>query len=341
MDVDSILASTGINAEKNTWERKNNVVPNIIKNDNYIVIRTDEEDVYLTKFEETILEIILSFTFSPVWLVKQWLGENIISDETEDDTIVSWINSGLIWSQNSVTGEYLRPTYLLFKLFDRKQEAFTDIPYNQLTHTISEQEISFSVMSGSSKSPINKAFSNMYLPKFSPLGIEGNTNGTNIIREGEFRSVSLFMQKSIPEIEEIEFNIEQMISEGKEVTPEFDDFKNFVLVNKQNNTGELKKDYRFHIPDLIIPILRTEGKANSISIEVELTDKRLNRYIDTLEKYKDNKKFGSLVWLTPSKSINKNLREAFKQVGGLGDTKMYIYEFEIPSPSSIYAIKNY
>lgn len=342
VDVDSLLANSGINAEENTWKRRSNVIPNIIKGDTFITVRTDTHDVQITRFEEAILEIVLSFTFAPVWLVEQWLEERaIVSSQTVTDTIISWIESGLVWLQGSVTGEYLRPTHLLFKLFGRTPERFVDIPFNQLTHTISEQSVAFDVMTGSEKSPINRAFKHMYLPKYSPLGIPQSEldRGTNIIREAEFKSIAVYSAKSVPEIEHVEAEIKEMIDRGESLTPEFEDFKKFIIIKKQDNTGIVKRDYRFHIPDMIIPILRTNGLANSISIEIELTDKRLNRYIDTLEKYKDNNRFGHLIWLTQSESINKNLREAFRRVGGLGHTKMYIYEFEVPSPSSVYKIK--
>lgn len=339
--VDSFLSNSGINAEKNTWERRSNTVPSIVKNENYLTLRTDTEDVHISSFEECVLQVIAGFTFCPAWLVEQWLGEkHVVGDKTEKEVIISWIRSGIVWIQNSVTGEYLRPTNLLFRLFGKPEPKFTDIPYNQLTHTVSEQEVCFSVMSGRPSSPLVKNFEGVFMPKYSPLGIQGDTGrGTNIIREAEFRSMSVFMKKSIPEIEDIESRIKGMIERGESVTPEFEDFKNFIIIKKQDNTGVLKQDYRFHIPDLIIPILRTEGRANSISIEIELSDKKLNRYIDTLQKYRDNNRFGHLVWLTQSESINRSLRQAYKEVGGLGHTQMHIYEFSVPSPSSVYKIK--
>lgn len=342
IDIDSAISKSGINAEKNTWERRSNVMPNIVSNENFVSLKTDRLEVVITRFEESILEIILSFRFAPVWLVEKWLSErSFLSSKTERDTIVSWVDIGVIWVENSVTGEYLRPTELLFKLLNKPVAKYTDIPFNQLTHTISEQDVAFSIMTGRHSDPINRAFKGTFLPKFSSLGIKESENdfGTNIIREGEFRSLAIYQKSSIPEIEETEFIIKQSIAAGNKVTPELEDFKKFVIIKKYDNTGNIKKDYKFHIPDMIIPMLRTDGLANSISIEIELSDKRLNRYIETMEKYKDNNRFGSLVWLTHSGAISKNLKQAFKEVGGLGHTKMYIYEFNIPSPSLIYGLR--
>ena len=336
------LASLAKNASLNTWKNYHKTFPNIIKNNNCIIVKTDQYEVQINRFEEAIFSIILDFLFCPVWLIKQWLDLNeVLNNKTTNDTIISWINIGLVWNQESVTGSFLRPTYLLFKLFNKSLVSFTDIPFNQLTHTISEESVMFEIMTGNNQ--INKVFNEILLPRFSPLGFNIISNnifkGTNIISESDFKSQLLLQNKSIPIIEETESLIKQQIIDKKSITEELKDFTKFVIAKKKDNTGIIGKDFDFHTPDLIIPIPRNKGKAQSIAIEVELSNKSLNRYEHTLEKYKNNNRFKSLIWFSNNGKITQNLRKAYINVKELGDTTMLIYEYVIPSPSELFSLK--
>jgi hypothetical protein len=333
-DIDS-LSSMNKNSTKNTWYNYNNSIPNITKTDSYLLVKTDSAEVYIDRFQEIILLIINNFLFAPVWLVRKWFeSKTLISDLSPDDIMISWIKTGLIWQEISITGTYLRPTYLLFKLFNRKIENFTEIPFNQLTHTISEEEVCFNVMVGEKTFYLNQKLNSIYIPSYSPLGLKTTLEtklSTNILNEANFRSVQLYLKNNIDMINNTEHKIQEEIEKGQNITSEFHDFTKFIIVKKINNKGNIK-DYEFHIPDLIIPIPRLKGKAQSIAIEVELSNKGLSRYIHTLNKYKDNNRFGYVVWLVKNGSIAQNLRIAYQKTNGLGQTKMLINEFEIPYP---------
>lgn len=343
IEINELLSSTR-NADLNTWERYHKVMPNIIKTDFNITLKTDMYEVKITSHEEVILHIIQCFQFCPIWLVEKFLNENKLNSMEDPVNIIkSWINIGLVWIEGSVTGEYLRPTYFMYKLFGKEGKTFSSIPFNKLTHTISEQQVMYEVMSGIDNK-LNKTFNKIFVPRYSELGINCQI-GTNIIREEEFRSISVFMSSNIPEIEQSEYEIREEIRNGKKITPELRDFKKFLIIKKKDNKGSIKTDYDIHIPDLIIPLPRYidkntgESKALSIAIEVELTKKSLNSYIHIMNKFKDNNKFGYLVYYCANGKIAELIKKAYNSVNGLGHTQLVIYEFVIPSPSSIYKIK--
>lgn len=118
---------------------------------------------------------------------------------------------------------------------------------------------------------------------------------------------------------------------GETITPELLNFNQFVLVKKIDNTGTVKKDFSFHIPDMILPMTRLKGVPRSIAIEVELTNKRY-AYEETMTRYKDNNKFGTVYWLCNSPNISASLRNAHDLVGGTGACKTVLMEFVIPAP---------
>ena len=334
--ISSIIASSGKKAELNTWHYYRPTKPAIKKEEHFINLKTSELEIQLNQLDEIILSIVLDFLFCPTWLVCRWLKKySKYRTESEKDTIMSWIDIGLVWHESSVTGNYLRPTKLLFNLFNKNMPKYTDIPFNQLTHTISEQQVMFEILSGDSDNIVNKIFSKMYIKRHSPLGLTGGIKGTNIINESQFSNVISYQSKSVKEINSIEYNINKEIENKETITTEFRDFSKFIIIKKRGNTGVVKKDYSFHVPDLIIPLPRLQGSPQSIAIEVELSDKKLTRYIETLKMYKDNNRFGYVVWLSSNEKISGNLLKAFKNLSGLNKTKMLIQPFTIPSPDPI------
>lgn len=186
------------------------------------------------------------------------------------------------------------------------------------------------VMLGDKNNNINKVFSGLYMPRYSPLGLE-NPSGTNIISESKFNGLLFYKNKSESEIADIERSLENQINDKKVITDEFQNFSKFVIVKKDTE----KNNYLFHVPDLIIPIKRKDGRAQSIAIEVELSDKKIRRYTKTLEMYKNNNRYGYVVWLSQNDKITSNLTSAFKKINGLGDVKMAIYPFKTPMTKSI------
>lgn len=334
LDKESILVGT-LNAQENTWKnRYNAVLPDIKKIGEIIQLTSGNKIVFIDSYDEIILTIIIKFLFSPVWLINSFYQTWKIAgiSDLSQNKINDWIDIGLIWKEASVTGQYIRPTYLLFKLFGLPPETFCNIPFNTLTHTISEQQVMFDIMSG--KGTISEMIiknKNSYLPRVSELGFNNSINGTNVITESDYRNPKLFREEGIAELSDTENTINEGMKNGDSITPELLNFNQFVLVKKINNTGVVKKDFAFHIPDMIIPVLRENGKPKSIAIEVELTNKRY-AYEETMKRYKDNNKFGTVYWLCNSPNISASLRNAYELVEGTGTCKTILMEFVIPAP---------
>lgn len=339
IDKDELLLGVQ-NSLDNTWNNKYNIVtPNIEKNGSKIKYSTSSCSVEIDNFDEIILNIVLKYLFMPIWLIKQCYKSYSFIDESAssvDDFIESLVKVGLVYKESSVTGQYLRPTYSLFNLFNFPIEKYSSIPFNNLTHTISEEKIMFDIMSGENtvKRIILKNLKTpkLYLPRMSFLGLPNDINGTNVIGEAEFRNPILFTPEGINTLNSVENTINEAILNKKgSITPELENFRYFNIVKKIDNTGSIKKDYKFHIPDLAIPIPRINGQPNSIAIEVELTSKRYN-YTESLERYKNNNKYGTVIWFCRDNSISNALKEAYKEIGGTGSCKCLLSEFIVPSP---------
>lgn len=330
MKLNKNLIEEGVKrAQLSTWGNKYNpVVPSIKKEGENIYLSTNDTTVILNSFDEITLTILVKFLFVPIWLVKQFYSSGSITFYNIDEKINSLVKVGLIWIEDSVTGRYLRPTYALFNLFGLNPYNYTNIPFNTLTHTISEEKAMFDIMSG--LSPIIEK-EQIKLPRVSELGFSPNKKGTNVIAEEDFRNPTLFTEQGINDLNKVENAINKGILNKQKITPELQDFKYFTIVKKVANTGRFKKDYSFHIPDLVIPIPRDNGKSKSIAVEVELTDKRVD-YKESLLRYKDNNKFGVVYWLCNSSAIATSLKNAYKEIGGCGSCKVVLQEFVIPSP---------
>ena len=326
--AESILSGTR-NAQKNTWgNRYSKAVPAVKRNGAVITYSTSLVSVDFTPFDEIILTIIMKFLFVPVWLVKQFYryGFSMVGNEgSVDEMLDKWIQLGIVWKESEVTGHYIRPTHALFQMFGQKPYKYCNIPFNMLRHTISEELVMFEVMSGFSE--IVKRESTM--PRVSELGFEGRLDGTNVISEEDFRNPSLYSQYN--KIMQVEHDINDGMKNGAKVTPELLDFRNFSIVKKINNTGVVKSDFKFHIPDLVIPVVRQNGKPQSIAIEVELSNKKGN-YEEACQRYRDNNKFSVVYWLCNGSSIANSIREAHQSVGGTGTCRTELMEFVIPSP---------
>lgn len=330
LNEDEIIVGTK-SAQANTWgNRYNYVVPSIKKEGATITFSTSDVSLQINSFDEIILTIIIKFLFMPVWLIKKCYGESIgiAGFEDIDIKINNWIKVGIISKEDSVTGQYVRPTYALFTLFGLDPYPYTSIPFNTLTHTISEEKVMFDIMAGNSD--IIKR-ENIKIPRMSELGFEPYRIGTNVIAEGDFRNPILYTQNGIDELNRVENEINQGIINGVNFTPELENFRYFIIAKKINSTGIPKKDYLFHLPDLVIPLPRINGKSKSIAVEVELTNKRVN-YEESLNRYKNNNKYGAVYWLCNSSAIVQSLKAAYEAVGGTGDCRMMLSEFVIPSP---------
>ena len=329
---EDIIVGTS-NSSENTWNnRLNTNLVTFKKENNKIIFMPPGKSIELNAFDEIVLSIVLKFLFMPVWLVYNFYNMFEIIEEKEEtyDIIDEWIECGLVWKEPSVTGEYIRPTYALFELFDEDKRKYSNIPFNMLTHTIAEEQVMFELMTG-----INEICrKEITMPRVSELGLGKSKIGTNVIGEEDFRNPMLYREEGITTLNDVENKINKAARLGERITPELLDFSQFYLVKKVSNTGVIRKDYRFHIPDLCIPVFRKEnGKPQSIAVEIELTNKRIGGYEETLSRYKNNNKYGSVYWLCNQSNTADSLRQAFDNIGGCGSCKMVLQEFQIPHPN--------
>ena len=316
MDYDFIL---GIEEKLKNKQFYCRTLPNIIKHEGYVELKTPDTSVSIGEPEEIIFSIMLDYTFMPVWLISQILSKNLIEDTRE--IIMSWINIGIVWSENSIAGEFLRPTYLLYELFGVPLKKFVVIPFNLLTKYINEQNIIYEVMTGKNHL-INNRFPDLP-PRFSPMGLP--SSGTNILFNNQIKNV-LHKDPNINDIYE-----DFKASTRKNISMEFYDYRLFSLFKEDKSK---KEGYLFHTPNLIIPQPRYNSSPKSIAIEVELANKRVEYYENIFIKYSNNMVYGSIVFFCTSFTIINNIRNAYmKQQDKLKGMNVYLCQNNIPCPN--------
>ena len=325
---DFYIFSSGIEAELKSSQHYCQTLPNIIKQNGYLELRSNLSTINVTEIEEAIFSILVDYKFMPIWLVEQLLSYNSFIEKNYIEDIKAWISFGLVWCENTITGEYIRPTYLLFEMFQTKNRTFYPIPFNLLTQMVNEQKLIFDILVGNNDNIINKSFNKIYLEKFPPLGINYKSNGTNILYRNKLTSPAVYLNKNIKEIIKLYNIVEQKYN----LSPEFSNFSLFTIIKKNKDSDKVKEAFKFKMPNLVIPILRKDGFARSIAIEIELTNKSIKEYANILEIYKNNKIYGYLVFLCNSSNIIKNIRKAYEYIGGYEMPKIYLFENEIPSP---------
>lgn len=336
-------------AAKNTWYRAPKVAPSIQKiSSSTFRVRTVEDEVELGVLEEAILNVIVSFKFMPYWIVQRWFNQmNRNPNKNAGDEIKKWVRIGLVWVETSTTGVYLRPTRFLLDMFKEKQTNYSEIPYNTLTHTISEAQLYFDLTVGNPRSEMWQIVKNEEtLPRYHPLLVDLNENhppnesGTIVIREADFRkNFKSYKPKQLQENEEL---IKSQIRSGKRYTEELTNFSLFPIVQPNIQNSEKKGEIYTQNPDLIVPLPRKHitnengevvelGRPQSYAIEIELSPKTADRYNDIMIAYKNNIKFGKLFYLCSSQRIARLVKESFQNVKGLGTCELYILPFEVPS----------
>jgi hypothetical protein len=312
-------------AAKNTYYRSPKVSPSWEKREDCMIIRTAQLQVEIRYLQEVILGILASFKFIPFWLIDKWYKSE--DKHYAKEEIINWIGIGLVWVEPHPTGIYLRPTKFLLDLFQQEQTRYQQIPFNTLTHTLSEMEVMFQIQMGSEYSElwqIIKQEENR-LPKYHKLDIkdEDEYKGTIVIREGDFRAN--MMKRSDAELLEQEAIIKEQIQQQQRFTLEFEDFNAWPIITSFD--GVLTQQ----IPDLVVPIFREYGLARSYAIEIELTIKKYEDYVDIMTSYKNNNKFGKLFYLVGTAQIGDSVRQAFNEVGGLGSCELYVVPFTPPT----------
>jgi hypothetical protein len=312
------------NAEsmKNSFYRAPKLTPTIIQHEDKVEVRTADVKVYLEKIEETILGIIADFKFAPYWLIQQWYEDFEIYDSFE--RVSSWIAVGLTWIETSPLGIFIRPTKFLLDMFKIENQAYIDIPFGLLNHTCGEEQLVFDIQMGNPKSEMWYVIKDEEtLPCYHPLNITPkHDEGTIIIREGNYK-VNRYKPEELLQREE---DLKREIKSGRRFTSEFNDFTLFPIVYVNE-----KEEVIVKTPDLLVPIPRNNMLPKSYAIEIELSAKTADKYNDIMRQYKDNIKFGKLFYLCGNNRIARLIKDAFKEVKGLGTCELYILPFTPPA----------
>ncbi len=323
---------------KNSYYRAPKVAPNIQKmSSDCLIVNTVSDVVEIRRLEEIILSIISDFKFVPYWIIQRWYIDMTGEHDRAMEVVSKLIKVGLVWAETSPTGVYIRPTRFLLDMFHEEFTNYIDIPYNTLTHTIAEQQMMFDVQAGNPNSELWQILEEeqTLLPCYHPLLTDLNTNrpadekGTIILRESQFRRGQRY--KSEEKFIEEEQLIRNQIMAGKSFTEEFSNFSLFPIVSFNQNNNEKKKELYIQSPDNIVPIPRKDGRAQSFAIEIEISAKDNTRYDYIMQSYKDNIKFGKVFYLCGNQRIARLVKDAYREIGGLGSCELYIIPYTPPS----------
>ena len=299
-------------------------LPSINKKDGIINLSTTNNTIKIGEIEEPIFLIIAEYTFMPIWLVEKFISNNPVKEDIKK-VIKSWLDIDIIWIDKNIAGEFIRPTYLLYEFLNKKNNRFTQIPFNMLTKYIVEQNIIFETMLGINN-PINKTLKHLFLKKYSPFGLE-KTKGTNIIYNSQIVSPKALKISGYENIENINRLVIENDKQGRSY--EFKDFRAWTIIKKENDLKDINKDFKLHSPDLIIP----STNKNSIAIEIELANRGVKHYYNILNIFKENKIYKNIVFLCSSFTIYSNIRLAYEDIKREGEMLEDIYLFDLDIPS--------
>ena len=331
-------------AARNTFFRRPKKSPHVSAGPGYIEYKTIEDVARITKIDEVVLHILCEFTFIPIWLIQQWYRD---FDLDGYRFVENWIKVGLAWCEPTALGVYIRPTrFMLDQIFMESNQGtdeekvkekedlefrkkFRGLPFNLMNHTCSEMQIMFDIMMGNEKSELWQLIKQENkLPCYHPLGITPvNDTGTIIISESWFRE-NRFKPDEILKGQE---RVRQDILDKKAFSAEFVNWELFPIVKGYDSSTKSGNKLNTQRPDLIIPIPRIEGVAQSYAIEMELTPKDAKRYDNIMQNYKDNDKFGKLFYLCGSGIIASRVKAAYKKAGGLGSCRLFIIPYDAPA----------
>lgn len=353
-----ILANMDSQIVINTYNLISTSVPELKRENNSLFLSCGDICEEITYTDECIFLTLCEFTYIPLWYLNSFLKEmDFYSKPIEK--IKKWKKLGIIFVDQQTIGEFLRPTNFLYQILQLKKKKYKVIPYNMLTHDMSKMDIFLKSMLGTSEE-INDVLKeefkgNEELIKayiIEPIDI------LKVRRKNDNEILKLLEGEKIPQfmIDENSYSLkvidEKNIKIAKANTSKISSIEREIKVqlkNKEYNTTELidpsyffcaiaeGEGYILQFPDLIIPMRRRQsnGKPNSIAIEMELTCKPLENYKRNLMKYKNSLKFGSVVWFCGDNKIKRVLTQAFKEIGGTGFTNTYLYNYSTPKRKEI------
>lgn len=330
IDSDTLFKNSKISLINTRQKRYNNVRYKAeVKCDRYI-LTSEQGKLEMDIFDEVVLSIIGKYKFCPLWLAKQWYETNTTTAIGVDNEskIRKFIDFGLLYAFPSTVATFLMPTERLASILDIKLGEFTNPPYNTLTHTISEEQVMFECLTGKAKylEGIN------CIPYISIWGI--GAIGCCCIPEIDYSIRNSYFNNHIEEFNDQEANLaKEMLSGNIVTTADFKELK--MTIHKKQSQHK----YGLKIPDLAVLATRklvgNIAMPQSIALEVELTNKGIEKYIDIFEIYWNNLKYGRVVYLVNDKKTRDCLVKAYKTVWNrhINDDKtceFKLVEFVVP-----------
>lgn len=304
--------------------------------------------------EADILETLVNYTFLPTQLAADWLDpsdhmsvesglEGIVSVDTNHisglDKLQQWIDLGLVYEESGINGSFIRPMKTAFIMSQMEVPKFADIPYNLLHHTVGSAAAYFKILRGELET-----LKGLEIPRWSNILNAKVRQGANAFPEAKIRAFAPSVDKYLAADQEIR----DAINKREVITPEFRELWKFLIFSTKKSETPLDladlSSYDVHIPDILVPVPRDyedvkvlKDSASSIAVEVELTDKGRLRYEHTLDKYSNQNRFGSVLWLASPKNII-TINSAVQKVGMSASSSPGIYyeEFEVPRVSPIF-----
>lgn len=336
LSINKIIQNSKI-AVNNTWVNYNEQKNTAIRvNEEFLELVNLDLKVVIDSFDESVLSVITDYSYLPKKFVLDTLAyKNKLNNNTPESILSSWINIGLIWLENNYISDFIRPTNLLYSLFDIKNPGYTEINFSQYVHDMSEAKIMLEILTGKKDNIIVKYFSSIVRDKESKFSDKykiKHSKGLNIITEKEYRT--LYASRSIKSytVYKMEELIQTQIESGIRETQELIEHGCFPIAILEDSSQDLAVNgYQFIYPDITVPIQRkSDGTPQSISIEMELSAKSLTRYKNLMKYYKNNNKYGYLVYYYTSDKILDRINQAIEYVDGLGTCKFIPIPFEIP-----------
>lgn len=337
----------------NTWYLSSNITPSFVIEDGVIIAKTIEKEIIIDKTLECLLRTLCIFSYCPIWYF-----ENQMSDKKyveNEDWLYDLMSLNIIFAENLTNGVFLRPTANLYRLFKEPYKPYKTIPYNMLTHDMSKFDIYFQCLYGCQKDIIGILKDRKITDKIYNAGlICSNANRDYSVIEmfegddgnydlEEFDSIKIIDESNIKihksNIERIT-HIENLIIEdmrkGKIETYELLNYDALFASNVNCN-----KEIVLQFPDLIIPIKRnSDFSPNSIAIEVEITCKGYDHYLQNVAKYKNNLKYGVVIWFVNDIRTKARIYQAYKEIGGTGYTQTYILNYTTPREYIMKRVRN-
>lgn len=345
----------------------------IINKKNYLEIHNIKNNISLKidYFFESLFYCLVEYKYLPYKFVKKYIlknySEDLIDQNFLQDEVLIYgdknnkvnkvlsklINCGLLWVDLRGTLDFFRPTLLMYSLFEglvitknnKKTISSIDldkINYHQFIHDVNIVNIMLEIMNGDTNNDVVSFFSEYinrkdsnFLPGYK---ISQGKNSCNIISESEYRTL-FSIGTSTYDVYKIEKEIKDQAMNGARKTLELENYEYFpimVMRDGHNLDKTVSTSYYRIFPDITVPIERkSNGLPQSIAIECELSCKSVQDYVKILKQYKNNNKYGNLIYYAGKDKIIENLNKAIDIIEsesdeeGLGTCNFYIVKYNL------------